>query len=196
MNYSGCRPLSDDEITLFIDACDGRYRARDVTLITMGIYTGFRIRELLSLRVNDIWDGTQVTRQVHIAKGFMKGRSKSRTMPLHENVRDVLSSYLQSTRMWHPLYSDWPLFHSQGRPTPLSTRQAFDIVVHAAAKAGLDIERIGTHTLRKTFARRMWVSPLVNKDPARMARLLGHDNWGNTLRYLEFADELEAAVLA
>ena len=44
----------------------------------------------------------------------------------------------------------------------------------------------------------MWKHPLpiVNQDPAKMARLLGNDNWGNTLRYLEFTDELDAAVLA
>ncbi len=65
----------------------------------------------------------------------------------------------------------------------------------AAESAGVDSDRIATHTLRKTFARRLWDSPQVGKDPARMARLLGHTNWSNTLRYLEFTD-LDAAVLA
>jgi len=196
MNYTGCRPLSEEEIVRLLDACEGRYRSRDVALIVMGMHTGFRIKELLSLRVKDIWDGTKVAKEVHVARGFMKGKKRSRTMPLHEKVREALHSLLQSSRMWHPLFQDWPLFHSQGRPTPLSTRQAFDVVVDAATNAGLDVDRVGTHTLRKTFARKMWVSPIVNRDPAKMARLLGHDNWGNTLRYLEFTDELDAAVLA
>ena len=196
MNYSGCRPLSDDEISQLLDGCQGRYRARDVALVVMGMHTGFRIKELLSLRVSDVWDGSEVAKVVQVAKGYMKGKKKARTMPLHEKVRQAIHSLLQSSRMWHPIFKDWPLFHAQGRPTPLSTRQAFDVVIDAATQAGLDIERIGTHTLRKTFARRMWVSSSVNRDPAKMARLLGHDNWGNTLRYLEFADELDAAVLA
>ena len=196
MNYSGCRPLSDDEITRLLDGCQGRYRARDVTLITMGMHTGFRISELLSMRIRDVWDGSQVANEVHVAKGFVKGKKKSRTMPLHERVREALSAFLQSSRMWHPLFQNWPLFHSQGCAKQLSTRQAFDVIVDAASKAGLDVDRVGTHTLRKTFARRMWVSASVSRDPAKMARLLGHDNWGNTLRYLEFADELDAAVLA
>jgi hypothetical protein len=42
----------------------------------------------------------------------------------------------------------------------------------------------------------MWDSPIVNRDMAKMARLLGHQNFSNTLRYLEFADELDKAVLA
>ena len=196
MNYTGCRPLSEDEIVRLLDACQGRYRARDVALIVMGMHTGFRISELLSLKVADVWDGREVAKEVHVAKGFMKGKKKARTMPLHEKVRESIRSLLQASRMWHSLFQDWPLFHAQGCQKRLSTRQAFEIVVAAATSAGLDVERVGTHTLRKTFARRMWVSPIVNRDPAKMARLLGHDNWGNTLRYLEFTDELDAAVLA
>ena len=195
MNYTGCRPLSDEEIIQVLDACQGRYRARDVALILMGVYTGFRINEMLSLRVSDVFKGGEVAKEVLVEKGFMKGKRKSRTMPLHQKVRDALHALLQSSRMWHPLYQDWPLFHSQGRPTRLSSRQAFDIIVNAASKAGLDVDRVGTHTLRKTFARRMWVSPSVGRDPAKIARLLGHHNWGNALRYLEFADELDEAVL-
>ena len=196
MNYTGCRPFTDDEIIQVLDACQGRYRARDVALVVMGMHTGFRIKELLSLRVSDVWNGMEVARTVNVAKGFMKGKRAARSMPLHEKVREALHSLIQSSRMWHHLFQSWPLFHAQGRATPLSARQAFDVVVGAAGRAGLDVERIGTHTLRKTFARRMWVSPSVARDPAKMARLLGHQNWGNTLRYLEFADELDAAVLA
>jgi len=196
MNYTGCRPLSEDEIPQLLDACQGRYRSRDVALILTGMHTGFRISELLSLRVKDVWNGTEVAKEVRVDKGFMKGKKKSRTMPLHEKVREAIHSLLQSSRMWHSAFQDWPLFHSQGCQKPLSTRQAFEVVVAAATNAGLEVQRVGSHSLRKTFARRMWVSPIVNRDPAKMARLLGHDNWGNTLRYLEFTDELDAAVLA
>ena len=196
MNYTGCRPLTEDEISRLLDACQGRYRSRDVALILMGIHTGFRINEILSLRVCDIYNGSEIAKVVHVAKGYMKGKKKARTMPLHEKVREALLALLQSTRMWHPLFRTWSLFHAQGRPTRISTRQAFGIIVSAASKAGLDIQRIGTHSLRKTFAKNMWVSPLVARDPAKIARLLGHENWSNSLRYIEFADELDAAVLA
>ena len=71
MNYTGCRPLTDDEIVRLLDACTGRYRARDVALITIGIYTGFRISEILSLTVAGVWTGSEVVKEVHVAKGFM-----------------------------------------------------------------------------------------------------------------------------
>ena len=196
MNYPGCRPLSEEEVVRLIDAFTGRYRARDVALVVLGSHTGFRISELLSIQVNQIWTGTEVVKEVQVAKGFMKGKKMSRTMPLHEKAREAIWALLQSSRMWHPLFHEWPLFHAQGCQKRLSTRQAYDIIVNAAERAGLDTKRIGTHSLRKSFAKRLWTGRYVNMDPARMARLLGHQNWSNTLRYLEFADELNAAVLA
>ena len=196
MTYSGCRPFSEDEITRILDACQGRYRARNVALILMGAYCGFRIKETLSIRIKDIWDGTEIAREVTVSRAFMKGKKRARSMPLHTKVRDALLALLQSSRMTHPLFFDWPLFHSQGRPTTLCTRQAYDIILSAAASAGLDLNRVGTHSLRKAFACRLYRSPLINRDMCLMARALGHSNYSNTLRYLEFADELEAAILA
>lgn len=181
---------------LVLDSCAGRYEQRDRTLILMGIHTGFRIRELLSLHIYDVWHGNAVRKAVTVARGFMKCKIRSRTMPLHARVRQEIESLVKERMDQGTLHSDWPLFNKQQTKKPLSTRQAFDIVVNAAERAGVDTGRVGTHSLRKTFARRMWTSPIVNHDPAKMARLLGHENWNNTLRYLEFADDLEIAVLS
>lgn len=79
----------------------------------------------------------------------------------------------------------------------MSTVQVWSILKTAAKKAGVDAERVASHSMRKTFASRMWVSPFVDKDMSKMARLLGHQNFSNTLRYLQFLDNsLEEAVLA
>lgn len=126
----------------------------------------------------------------------MKYKLRSRTMPLHSRVKEEMINLFQERAKRGTLHATWPLFNKQQTEKPLSTRQAFDIVVAAAEAAGLETERVGTHSLRKTFARRMWTSSMVNHDPAKMARLLGHENWNNTLRYLEFADDLESAVLS
>jgi integrase len=47
----GCRPLTDDEVDLVLQSFGGRYALRDRALFCLGIYTGFRITELLSLRL-------------------------------------------------------------------------------------------------------------------------------------------------
>ena len=165
-------------------------------MIVTGLYTGYRLQELLSIRVGQVWTGQDVAHEVTVAKGFMKGKKRGRTMPLHQKVRDVVHSLLQTTRMWHPFFHDWPLFRSQNRPKALSTRQAFDIILQAAKTAELDTNRLGSHSLRKTFACRLWRSKLIHGDMSLMAHALGHTNYSNTLRYLEFANELEAAILA
>jgi integrase len=196
MNYSGCRPFSESELDLILNACSGRYEQRDRTLIVMGVHTGFRIRELLSLRISDVWDGSCIRNSVTVARGFMKCKLRSRTMPLHPRVREEIALLIRAKAEHGAIDPSCPLFNKQKTDKPLSTRQAYDILLSAAEKAGIEVARVGTHSLRKTFARRMWTSPLVNHDPAKMARLLGHENWSNTLRYLEFADELENAVLS
>ena len=195
MDYTGCRPLSEPELEAILDGITGRYSVRDTALIVLGVHTGYRISELLSLRVGDVWDGRTVRREVVVAKGYMKGKARQRRMPLHERAREAIEAHIMTARLWHPLFSGWALFARQGRSEAIEPRQAYEIIRRAAVRAGLAPDRIGTHTLRKTFARRMWESPVIARDPAKMARLLGHENWSNTLRYLEFADELDEAVL-
>lgn len=79
MNYTGCRPLNEAEIVRLLDACQGRYRARNVALILMGAYCGFRIKETLSIRIKDIWDGTEIAREVTVSRAFMKGKKRARS---------------------------------------------------------------------------------------------------------------------
>ncbi len=127
----------------------------------------------------------------------MKGRARSRTMPLHQRAREAIAiwvedmPYAQDSSAGH-----FPLFPSRSPRRALTRRQASNIIQGAAERAGLDMSRVSSHSLRKSFARRMWASEIVGKDMARMARLLGHVNFSNTLRYLEFGSDLERAVVS
>jgi integrase len=51
----GCRPLTDTEITEVLQSFAGRYALRDKALFVLGLLSGFRISELLSLRVQDVY---------------------------------------------------------------------------------------------------------------------------------------------
>jgi integrase/recombinase XerD len=192
---SGCRPWNDDEVILILNSCSGRYAVRDRALLISGIYTGFRIGELLALKLKDIWSGTDVFPSVTVRASHMKGRKYSRTVPLHERAREALRAWILVMQSMGMVSARQPIFPRQRRHRSLTRHQARRIILAATARAGMSTYRVATHTLRKTFARRLWNSPLIQKDPAKMARLLGHANWSNTLRYLEF-DDLEAAILA
>jgi len=197
MNETGCRPLSSDECASIIEHLCGRYRTRDRALFLLGIKSGFRISELLAIKVSDVWIGDEIRDSVTVAKAWMKGRKNSRTMPINSAAAEAIRLWLRASGMDHSYFKDWPLFASQGRKKAISSRQAFSILLQAAEEAGIDTTRVGTHSLRKSFASAVWDHPAVNKDMAKMAKLLGHSNFSNTLRYLEFMDgSLDTAVMS
>src|SRR3954467_3669433 len=98
------RPLTDIEYTTIINHLATAGRTRDRLLVILGCATGFRITELLSLTVGQLWDGAkgEVTREISVVRRKMKGgrgahnRSiKSRRVPLSEPVRVAVRDYLQ-----------------------------------------------------------------------------------------------------
>jgi integrase len=196
MNYSGARPFTDVEIEKILGAYRGRYAKRDRLLLLFGVHTGYRIQETLSVKVGDVFDGTRVLKEVCVKKGFKKGKARSRTMPLHANVREAIVAWLEVylDGLSSPL--ERPLFPRQRTVFAMTRCQAANILIRATAEAKVDLRRVSNHSCRKSFARKMWNSPQIGQDMAKMARLLGHENYSNTLRYLEFGQELEEAVLA
>jgi integrase len=50
----GARPLTNGEIANVLNAFTGAYAARDRALFVLGLKSGFRISEMLSLRVSDV----------------------------------------------------------------------------------------------------------------------------------------------
>lgn len=53
-----------------------KFLFRDLTLVMVGLQTGFRIGELLSLNVGDVWDGAEVGAHVKVARAHEKGRAR------------------------------------------------------------------------------------------------------------------------
>jgi integrase len=47
----GCRPFSDEEVKLIAKSFGGRYATRNKALFILGVRSGFRISEMLSLTV-------------------------------------------------------------------------------------------------------------------------------------------------
>ena len=65
----GTRPLDNDEIRLVSACFDGTFAARNRGLFLLGVSTGERISELLSLTIGDVW---QNDRAVHSKKRLPK----------------------------------------------------------------------------------------------------------------------------
>jgi len=191
------RALTDDELKrILAEMTGGKSAVRNQAILKLGIFTGFRISELLSIKVGDIWDGRRIKEEVTVGKGFVKGKKESRTMPINQAAGQGLRLWLQCSNRDNSYFLDWPLFSAQGKRKAITRQLATRVLVEAAERAGIDPRKIGGHSLRKTFATKAWNSQFVSGDMAKMAKLLGHKNWSNTLTYISFLDgSLDKAVM-
>jgi len=185
----GCRPLEKAEIEQALTALQGsRTRQRDRCLFLMGMYSGFRISELLSLRVWDVVQYRQVLQRVHVERSNMKGKKRSREIPLPTNARKALAAWLPILFRWRGNLPDTYVFQST-KGGHITRQHAARIMRDLAQRFGWP-PKIGTHSLRKTFAkgvyalaRKHWRPGMEN--PLReVMKALGHSSMAITERYL------------
>ena len=183
---AGCRRLTDEEIERVKKHLT---KSRDRTLFVLGVRTGFRVKEMLSIRVSDVLDELGAVKgNISVSRVNMKGKKKARSVVLHREVIEQIKIYLNEIKL--PL--DSPLFPSQ-KGGAISRFHAHHILKGAFSALGLE-GKLGTHTLRKTFANKVYNR--LGKDLLKTARALGHDRVMNTERYLEVKqDEIDDAIL-
>lgn len=178
----GCRPLTDDEKTKVLASIKTRYEDRDKLLVLLGIYAGFRISEILSLKVRDVWQNGTIPSHVTVQRRNVKHRREGRSVVLHEAVKAAIRRYLSGREGLSP---DSPLFLSQWKTKAISRQQAWNILEKAFSDAKLT-GKLGTHSLRKTFAASVY--DRSNHCLLRTKRALGHTDIRTTEAYLSFAD--------
>jgi site-specific recombinase XerD len=167
--------------------------ARDRAFFVLGVRTGFRVSELLSLRIADVVNAGEVARSVSVARKSMKGKTEGRTIPLHDEARAALAAWVAELDATGAA-AESPLFLSR-EGGALSRTQAWALLTNAYKRAGLSGRGIGCHGLRKTFAGRMY--KLLGHDLIRTQKALGHKAITSTAAYLSFAEsEVNAAIVA
>lgn len=191
----GCRPLDDDEIKQVANTLAGRYALRDRALFLLGVKSGFRISELLSLRVGDVIQAGRVVDRVTVARRHMKKKAEGRTVLLHPAAGDALSAWLEVLGRRMPVTASTPVFLSrEGAHSPLSRYRAWQILKAAYRRCGLT-GKLGTHSLRKTFASRVYEG--LKHDLVLVQKALGHRNIASTISYLGFNEQaIDQAILA
>src|SRR5690242_2467518 len=95
---AGMRALTEDEQGRILASLD---RLRDRLLFLTGLYTGFRITELLSLRVGDVWKNGSPVSTIAVARRNMKGgagvtahRVRGRHVPVASDLRAAIATYV------------------------------------------------------------------------------------------------------
>jgi integrase len=198
---AGRKPLTPEQEQAVLAALQN-FALREQALFIMGLNTGYRITELLSLDVGHVWEAGKVRPRVTITRARLKGGQgpkrkavTSRSVPLNAAVAAILERYIFARFGSGPADPAAPLFPSQRKGVRLSRWRA-NVIVHLVIRAaGIpDHGTYGTHSLRKSFARKVYKN--TGHDINLTRAVLGHAGIGTTQKYLEVdAADVEAAVL-
>jgi integrase len=191
----GCRALSDQEVILVSKSFGGTYAARDKALFIIGVKSGFRISELLSLTVGDVYQHGGFVTHVSVQRQHMKGKTQGRRVPLHAEAKAALAPWLMQLHQLGEVTADSYLFPSRkGVNRPLRRGQAHHLLTEAYAANGLT-GMIGCHGMRKSFGQKVYAA--TGKDLRATQTAMGHKSPASTAAYLAVDEQaLEAVILA
>ena len=159
---------------------------RDYCLFVLGINSGLRISDLLKLRISDVAEKGKVKDRIRLRENKT---NKFKDFPISDNAKSAIREYLKSRQ-----YSEnEPLFISRKNKGFLLRQRAYKILNEVARSIGIK-EKIGTHTLRKTFGYHAYNS---GYDIAIVQKLFNHSSPSVTLRYIGITqDEMDDVYLS
>lgn len=144
---------------------------RNLILFTIGINCGLRISDILSLNVGDVKN-----------KNFIeikeKKTGKFKKFPINSKLKHMLDDFVKNRKNNEPLFLS--IFNNR-----LERVGAYYIITDVCKKAGLE-EKIGTHTMRKTFGYHHYKK---FKDIAMLQKIFNHSTPQITLRYIGIEQE-------
>lgn len=141
---------------------------RDYLLFVLGINSGLRISDLLTLTVEDVQGQERISLRE-------KKTGKAKDFPLSDTCKKAILDYLKTTGVKNGF-----LFASRKGHKPITRVQAYRILNEAAQYVGIK-EAVGTHTLRKTFGFHAYQNGV---DITRIQKLLNHSAPSVTLAYI------------
>lgn len=154
-----------------LNSIDGRFKARNLAIITIFLNCGIRLSELVGLNFNSIRERSIRVR----GKG-----NKERILYLNDACLAALQAYLEERKTYtFKITEPEALFVSQkgGR---ISQRMVQVMVKDFMRRCGIDTEVYSVHKLRHTAATLMYQNGV---DVRVLQEILGHSNLGTTQIY-------------
>lgn len=166
--------LTQTEIRLLFT--EGLVTPRDRALFAVLLYCGCRVSEALALTTEDFRGGV-----VTLRKATTKGKSGTRSIPLHPQLKEYLETYNPKPGIV------FPGRHGRGQ----MTRAAADLILKAACER-LGLVGVSTHSFRRTALTNLH----NNGVPLRVIQQIsGHSSLGVLQRYLEVDPEQTLAAI-
>ncbi|EGP5404011.1 site-specific integrase, partial [Enterococcus faecium] len=169
------KPIKSKEVLINFsnELLKTKHGQRDYTIFVFGIFTGLRISDILNLKVEDVKGKLK-------ADIIEKKTGKKRTLNLMQLTNQIIK-YLDEE---HDGESEWLFPSPRNGNKPLSNHQFYKIMQKTAEM--LDLDYIGTHTLRKTFAYSYYKK---TKDLTSLMKILNHSSQSVTLCYIGIEEE-------
>ena len=179
----GTRPLDNDEIRRVSTCFIGTFATRNRGLFMLGVSTGGRISELLSLTIGDVYQNGKPVTDLLFDRSIVKGGEVSRAVPVNVDGRAAIENLIA----WHQeqyktIAPARPLFPSRNKngSVAMNRQTAHEMLKKAFTAAGLN-GKLATHSLRKSFAQRVYEE---SGDIYLVQELLGHRNVSTTQKYI------------
>ena len=139
---------------------------RDLLLLTIGTNCGLRISDIVALNVGDVKNKTYI--QI-----IEKKTGKFKKFPINAKLKPMFEEFTKDKRLDEALFQS--RFHNR-----MDRFTAYRIIKAACKKIRLE-EKVGTHTMRKTFGYHHYKK---FKDVAMLQTIFNHSSPKITLRYI------------
>lgn len=149
-------------------------------MFVIGLNTGLRISDILKLKASDVRGKTHVTLTE-------KKTGKHKRFLINDYLNKEIESYLNNTGLSN---DDYIIASRKGDNKPITRIQAYRVLNDAAEK--LELDEIGTHTMRKTFG--YWHYRQY-KDVAVLQDIFNHSAPSITLKYIGINDDVKDSTL-
>ena len=172
-------PIKDSNVLHQVQCClseDFKAGRRNYTIFQLGKATLLRVSDILNLKRGDVFDergNVRLNAYLHDQK-----TGKANRLYLKPVIGNLLS--YQQWLQQENLVSPW-LFPSTQHPDQHLTEKQFYKIMRKVGDL-LDLDYLGTHTMRKTGAYRVYVQS--NYNIGLVMHLLNHSSEAMTLAYL------------
>ena len=178
-------PLKPKEVWAIRIRLQISHKPRDLALFNLAIDSKLRSCDLVALRVSDVASGNSIKERTAIVQ---QKTGRPVQFEMTEQTREAVLSWIRLRGLNQGGY----LFPSRIHTCPhLTTRQYARILKQWVASIGLDPQRYGTHSLRRTKAAQIYRK---TGNLRAVQLLLGHTKLESTVRYLGIEVEDALAI--
>lgn len=148
-------------------------------LWVLGTNTGLRVSDILQLKVCDVRDAD------HAWVNEQK-TGKDRRLYFNRQLKQTITQYIRENKLEE---EDYLIPSQKNKGQPLTRTRAWTVLNEAAKACGINTkeEKIGTHTMRKTFG--YWHYQR-HHDVVLLQKIFNHSAPSVTLRYIGVTDDL------